>query len=828
MRSHLLVRAVFVGFFAIFVCCLASHALQCTTMYEDAVPLEAGGVAIDLGVHAAIRLADWDGDGNLDLLVGAGDGYVWLFENSGTPAAAVFGVGNRVQAGGADLRSGTENTGVSFVDVTGDGLPDLVVGCCNNQVRLYANTGTLGAPAFSSSVSLSGPSGDLTLPDSCGGRIDVADWDGDGLKDLFAGGFDGHLWFYKNDGSASSPHFAAGTRFVLNGWQIDWPYNIHPKVFDVNQDGLLDLTFGINWGNIDFLLRDNSLPLNEFQTHISAANSNGSALNIRSLIDDDTTPEFMDVNGDGVLDLLSGGFNGKVFVMHGIPYTAKLSRIEEIMSAHPSDLGAALAADASLRAELFGLHHGLRALAANFLAAPTDRQALSDWYAAHVAAYPQYLEKQHLDPSVQPYVGVLASQVAINLFEALPDTPQHRSDVADAIGLTGIYRNIFLDFGVLFNENGATDAEQQTVVYNYLAALPRALWDAESISAIDYFGTSLPSEVHLESRSGVNIFAIRVGQWIEDSFPADSAPGIVDTYSVCLAHEINHTVDATVIGTNAALRERKQTLIEQAAPPDIVFLAHSSGLGIDWDATKARFHSEGYWDGIEANWNSAWNSFWSTGPGFTYNDNWLRNNLQLMIEAPQESFATLSNQYFTNSVTMLDLCIRRWNRGIHSCINQFLFFVDVYSQDSETTFFYCIDAEAKLTRTPVSLTRDGHGHIQSLTVNGATYGFTLDVDGNVTGIELPEDSDGDGIGDSWELLWFGDLTTANATSDYDGDGVLDVTEFAFRSLGFDPTDGVSELPIEARGTELLLFVFLVVAGSIFLRRFMPGATRRRH
>ena len=38
------------------------------------------------------------------------------------------------------------------------------------------------------------------------------------------------------------------------------------------------------------------------------------------------------------------------------------------------------------------------------------------------------------------------------------------------------------------------------------------------------------------------------------------------------------------------------------------------------------------------------------------------------------------------------------------------------------------------------------------------------------------DSDGDGIPDAWELLRFGNLATANATSDQDGDGVSDKGE----------------------------------------------------
>jgi hypothetical protein len=53
---------------------------------------------------------------------------------------------------------------------------------------------------------------------------------------------------------------------------------------------------------------------------------------------------------------------------------------------------------------------------------------------------------------------------------------------------------------------------------------------------------------------------------------------------------------------------------------------------------------------------------------------------------------------------------------------------------------------------------------------------------------LFEDQDNDGILDSWELDTFGNLTTADATSDSDSDGRLDVSEFYFDT---DPLGGFS-------------------------------------
>src|SRR4051794_12938261 len=42
----------------------------------------------------------------------------------------------------------------------------------------------------------------------------VADFDGDGVKDLLVGQFgDGILWFYKNLGTDTRPRYAAGVKF---------------------------------------------------------------------------------------------------------------------------------------------------------------------------------------------------------------------------------------------------------------------------------------------------------------------------------------------------------------------------------------------------------------------------------------------------------------------------------------------------------------------------------------------------------------------------------------------------------------------------------------
>ncbi|MCW5211863.1 hypothetical protein VU04_03010 [Desulfobulbus sp. TB] len=64
------------------------------------------------------------------------------------------------------------------------------------------------------------------------------------------------------------------------------------------------------------------------------------------------------------------------------------------------------------------------------------------------------------------------------------------------------------------------------------------------------------------------------------------------------------------------------------------------------------------------------------------------------------------------------------------------------------------------------------------TLDGNTYTTSVitascEVTANFEAI----DNDGDGIGDSWEMLYFSNLTTADATSDYDQDNYSDLQEY---------------------------------------------------
>jgi hypothetical protein len=89
------------------------------------------------GGYACPAVVDWNGDGKQDLLVGAGDGTVWYFENSGSPAYPVFTkAGQALMAGGATLDVG-DYASPTVADWDIDGVMDLLVGNEAGQVLYY-------------------------------------------------------------------------------------------------------------------------------------------------------------------------------------------------------------------------------------------------------------------------------------------------------------------------------------------------------------------------------------------------------------------------------------------------------------------------------------------------------------------------------------------------------------------------------------------------------------------------------------------------------------------------------------------------------------------
>ena len=103
--------------------CVAGLAMSCSHVLADdnagnrvsaqlhpPVRLEADGKPIDIALlspiaHAGPCIADVDGDGDRDLLVGDFPGYFWYFQNDGDDAKPAYTEKGKLRAGGVDAKT---------------------------------------------------------------------------------------------------------------------------------------------------------------------------------------------------------------------------------------------------------------------------------------------------------------------------------------------------------------------------------------------------------------------------------------------------------------------------------------------------------------------------------------------------------------------------------------------------------------------------------------------------------------------------------------------------------------------------------------------------
>jgi len=155
-----------------------------------------GGKLINVGNAAAVFAADWDRDGDLDLLIGDIDGQVHLVLRS--PEG--YGAAHKLKAGGKTIKVPQGDAGPCVADWDGDGRDDLLVGAGDGSVYWFRNVGTRTEPELAEGRDLVGTSTQMTFrptqdpkarPRPWGSRakIAVTDWNGDGRLDLLLGDF---------------------------------------------------------------------------------------------------------------------------------------------------------------------------------------------------------------------------------------------------------------------------------------------------------------------------------------------------------------------------------------------------------------------------------------------------------------------------------------------------------------------------------------------------------------------------------------------------------------------------------------------------------------
>ncbi|MBW4616079.1 MAG: tandem-95 repeat protein [Desmonostoc vinosum HA7617-LM4] len=230
---------------------------------------QAGNFGLtDVGLNATPTLADIDGDGDLDAIVGNNDGNPVFYRNTGTATAPVFSQ----EAGNFGLTDVGYSAAPTFADIDGDGDLDAIVGNFDGNTVFYRNTGTVTAPVFSQEA------GNFGLTDvGYSAAPTFADIDGDGDLDAFVGNNDGNILFFENTPVVSNQPPVANDDTATT--DEDTPVNISVLANDSDADGdPLSISSFTNASNGTVTLNDNATPANttdDFLVYTPNANFNG-------------------------------------------------------------------------------------------------------------------------------------------------------------------------------------------------------------------------------------------------------------------------------------------------------------------------------------------------------------------------------------------------------------------------------------------------------------------------------------------------------------------------------------------------------------------------
>ena len=252
-------------------------------------------------------------------------GNIWLYTDESSSNTPNFQLKTKRLFVDKQLDFGTDAI-PTLGDVSGDGIPDLLVGNLgylryydpNNfitdyvsQIAYYKNTGTASQPIFElvteNLAGISAKGFDRVAPT-------LIDIDNDGDNDLFFGESHGTINFYENIASAGAE---ANFVYVTNNF-MNQNFGVlsNPYFTDIDGDGLFDLLVGQKNGYIKLFLNQGSLTTPIYTT--SATDTLGGIFNYNPGYESNAVPFIGKLNGGQDRVLVVGDGYGNLLYYDGL------------------------------------------------------------------------------------------------------------------------------------------------------------------------------------------------------------------------------------------------------------------------------------------------------------------------------------------------------------------------------------------------------------------------------------------------------------------------------------------------------------------------------